>query len=134
MGVLIDTSVLVAVERGTLAAAELSAWVGPDEELTISVVTLAEMLVGVHRATGRRAQERSARVEGLLGYYEPLKITETVARAYALASAELAQQGTPMDANDLWIGATAIAGGLTVATLGGDFDRIPGVRTLPGPG
>lgn len=133
MGILIDTSVLVSVERGSLAAADLLVWVGPDEELSISVVTFAELLVGVHRASGRRAQERSARVEGLLAHYEPVEITEAVARAYALASAELGRRGTPVDANDLWIGATAIAGGFTVATLDGDFNRIPGVRTLPPP-
>jgi predicted nucleic acid-binding protein len=35
-----------------------------------------------------------------------------------------------VDANDLWIGATAVANGMQVLALDGDFDRIPGVRRV----
>lgn len=127
MGVLIDTSVLVAIERGVL---EITDVVHSDTQYSISVVTAAELLHGVHRAGGRRAQARSAYVEGLLGEFAPIPITLPIARAYASASAELVRRGTPVDANDLWIGATAIAEGLEIASLDGDFDRIPGVRRL----
>ena len=124
MGILIDTSVLVALERGDRdPALRLDA----DEQHHVSVVSAAEILHGVHRATGRRAQIRSAFVESLLVDLVVLPIDLTVARAYAQASAALAEAGTPVDANDLWIGATAIAHGLEVLAFDGDFDRIPGV-------
>lgn len=125
MAVLIDTSVFVDVER---EKASLKQIIKSGEQYAVSVVTAAELLHGVHRAKGRRAQNRSAFVEGLLATFGTLPMDLPVARAYALASASLAQAGTPVDANDLWIGATAIAHGFEVLALDGDFDRIPGVR------
>ena len=130
MAVLIDTSVLVASERGAIT---LGVVVDPDEQYLISVISAAELLHGVQRATGKRAQTRSAYVEGLLASFSVLPVDMPVARAYALASAALARAGTPVDANDLWIGATAIAHGLDVLALDGDFDRIPGVNRVPVP-
>ena len=128
MAVLIDTSVLVASERQQIRLEDL---VEPAERYAVSVVTAAELLHGVHRASGKRAQARSAYVEALLATFSALPVDITVARAYANASAALAAAGTPVDANDLWIGATAIAHGLMVLALDGDFDRIPGVTRLP---
>lgn len=125
MAVLIDTSVLVASERGATTLATL---IKPGESYAISVITAAELLHGVHRATGRRAQARSAFVEGILNAFTPLPIDMPVARAYARASVALAKSGTTVDANDLWIGATAIAVGMEVLALDGDFERIPGLR------
>lgn len=124
MAVLIDTSVLVAAERGMVLL---------DEELTggesyaVSVVTAAELLHGVHRATHAHLPARSAFVEGLLSSLQTVPIDIAVARAYASASAALAASGVAVDANDLWIAATAIAHGFSVLALDGDFDRIPGV-------
>lgn len=127
MAVLIDTSVWVATERGRLT---LSTFIQPTEQYAISVVTAAELLHGVHRATGRRAQARSAFVEGVLGAFAPMPVDLAVARAYGHASAILARSGNVVDSNDLWIGATAIASGMAVLALGGDFDRIPGLNRV----
>ncbi len=135
MAILIDTSVIVAAV--TVAAVTVAAERGRlpieralqvDQQYSVSAVTAGELLHGVHRATGRRAQPRSAFVEGLLAAFEPIPIDLVVARAYSRVSADLARRGTPIDANDLWIGATAIAHDLDVLALDGDFDRIPGVR------
>ncbi|MPZ64249.1 MAG: PIN domain-containing protein [Pseudonocardiaceae bacterium] len=131
MAVLIDTSVFVAVERGSCSLAE---FIRPDQRYALSVVTAAELLHGVHRASGRREQDRSAFVEGLLAGFGTVPLDLTIARAYARISAELAAAGTPVDANDLWIAATAVARGLEVLALDGDFDRIPGVRRIGLPG
>lgn len=125
MAVLIDTSVLVAVERGRLALEDL---IRPGERYAVSVVSGGELLHGVHRASGTRAQARAAYVEGVLAALTPLPVDMATARAYALASAGVARAGGQVDANDLWIGATAIANGFDVLTLNGDFARIPGVR------
>ena len=127
MAVLIDTSVLVAIERGRLRLQDL---IDPDQEYAISTVTVGELLHGVERAVGPRAQARSAYVEALVGVITALPVDVPVARAYARASASLAQAGTPVDANDLWIAATAIAHGLDVLALDGDFKRIPGVALV----
>lgn len=127
MAILIDTSVLIAAERGTRS---LDAFLDAAAEYAISVVTVAELL-GVHRSDGSRATTRAAYVEGLLDGLPTLPVDMRVARSYARLSALLAQAGTPVDANDLWIGATAVANDLEVLALDGDFDRIPGVRRAP---
>lgn len=128
MAVLIDTSVLVAAEREVIT---LDHWIQADESYAISVVTGGELLHGVHRASGRRAQARSSFVEGLLASLDPIPIDLLVARAYGRASAELARAGSPVDANDLWIASTAIAHGFQLLAFDGDFDRIPGVQRVP---
>ncbi|MGH4024303.1 MAG: PIN domain-containing protein [Pseudonocardiaceae bacterium] len=128
MAVLIDTSVFVAVENGRLRLADL---IEPEARYALSVVTAAELLHGVHRDTGSTAQQRAAFVEGLLASFGVIPVDLTVGRAYARASAELAALGRPVDGNDLWIAATAIAHGFEVLALGGDFEGIPGLRRIP---
>jgi predicted nucleic acid-binding protein len=128
MAVLIDTSVFVAVERGRNALSEL---IRPDRTYALSVVTAAELLHGVHRADARRAQARSIFVEGLLTGFGVLPIDLLVARAYARVSAEMAETGVAVDPNDLWIAATALAHGLEVLALDGDFGRVPGLTLAP---
>jgi len=80
LAVLIDTSVLVNVERRRLS---LERAVG-ERERAISVITASELLHGVHRATDDRLRaRRQAFVEYLISSIEPLPITITVARAHA---------------------------------------------------
>lgn len=127
MAVLIDTSVFVAVENDRLLMADL---IKPQGRYALSVITATELLYGVHRSAGLVAQRRAAFVEGLLAGFGVLPIDLKVGRAHSRVSAELAALGTPVDANDLWIGATAIAHGFEVLALAGDFDAIPGVRRV----
>ena len=129
MGVLIDTSVLIAIERGRPGPG-LASW-GADEGGYISAITCSELLVGVHRAdTVARQHQRSAFVEALLGSMVILEIDADVARAHARIVATLAK-GVNVDAHDMWIGATAMRHGLAVLTANVvDFARIPGLEVL----
>src|SRR5215217_1069757 len=113
MAVLIDTSVLIDVERG---GGSLDAVIG-DQERTISIVTASELLHGVHRAGDDRIRaKRQAYVEHVLAQMEPVPITMQVARAHAAAWAQLERSGTLIGAHDLWIAATALAYDFAVAT------------------
>jgi tRNA(fMet)-specific endonuclease VapC len=127
MAVLIDTDLLVDHERG---ADTVDSLLG-DEELAISVITVSELLHGVHRARGARRTRRRAFVEHILSGFEPVPITEPVARVHAEVWADLAGRGATIGAHDLWIAATGLAHGLGVATRNAeDFARIPGLRVL----
>jgi tRNA(fMet)-specific endonuclease VapC len=127
MAVLIDTDVLIDLERN---AAGLEVSLG-EEDRAISVVTVSELLHGVHRATGARRARRSAFVEHLLAGLEAIPITERVARMHAEIWAEMSARGSVIGAHDLWIAATALAHGLAVATdNAGDYDRVPGLRVI----
>lgn len=129
MGVLIDTDLLVDLERGIRDDA-VDGLIG-EEDRAISVVTVSELLQGVHRSSGARRAQRSAFVEHLLSGLPSIPITESVARAHSVAWAQLAGRGTPIGAHDLWIGATAIAHGLGIVTRNaGEFSRVPGLRVI----
>lgn len=128
MAVLIDTSVLIEIERGR---ADLDAAVG-DEDRAISAITASELLHGIHRATDEHVRaRRQAFVEHILAALDPIPIDARVARAHAAAWAQLDAAGTPIGAHDLWIAATALAHGHAVATANArDFARVPGLRVV----
>lgn len=129
MAVLIDTDLLVDLEHGA-GTAEFDRLLGKQES-AISVVTVSELLHGVHRASGARRARRSAFVEHLLSGLQAISITEPVARVHADVWAQLAGRGQVIGAHDLWIAATAIAHGLSLATgNAAEFRRVPGLRVL----
>jgi predicted nucleic acid-binding protein len=116
--------VLVERERGAAAIA-----IG--EEAAISVITVSELLHGVHRARGGTRSKRRAFVEHLLATFEPVPVTEPVARVHAEVWAELAGRGEALGAHDLWIAATALTHGFGVVTGNvADFRRVPGLRVV----
>ena len=105
-----------------------------DEERAISVITVSELLHGVHRASGATRTRRGAFVEHVLAGLEALPITETIARVHAEVWADLARRGQSVGAHDLWIGATGLAHGFGVATSDrAEFTRIRGLRVLAPP-
>ncbi len=129
MAVLIDTDLLVDLERGAAAPA-VDLLIG-DEERAISVITVSELLHGVHRALGARRVRRHAFVEHLLASLHAIPITDPIARVHAEIWAQLAARGESIGAHDLWIAATALAHGFGVATGNpGDFRRVPGLRVV----
>jgi tRNA(fMet)-specific endonuclease VapC len=129
VAVLIDTTVLIDAERrgGALERA-----VG-EEERAISAITVSELLHGVHRAIAEDVRvRREAFVEHLLSSIEALPVTTTVARAHAGIWAGLERRGTPIGAHDLWIAATAVTNGMSVATANvEEFERVPGLTVIP---
>ena len=130
MAVLIDTDMLVDLERG-VANPTVEQRIG-SENRAISVSTVSELLFGVHRAKGAQRSRRGAFVEHQLAELQAIPITETVARVHADLWARLAARGHPIGANDLWIAATALAHGLGLATGNADeLGRIPGLRVIP---
>jgi tRNA(fMet)-specific endonuclease VapC len=128
VGLLIDTDVLVGLERSD--APDLEALLG-DEPVAMSVVTVSELLHGVHRATDAVRIARRAFVEHLLAGLPSIPITDPVARVHAEIWATLAARGTAIGAHDLWIAATALAHGLGVATRNAaHYGRVPGLRVV----
>jgi tRNA(fMet)-specific endonuclease VapC len=128
MATLIDSSVLIAAERGDLALDAFSARYA-QEDVAISAVTASELLHGVHRArTPGQRHRRQAFVEGLLAQLPAIAFDLTVARVHASLWADLAKRGVAVGERDLMIGATAIARNYTVATRDErSFSKIPGL-------
>lgn len=131
MGALIDSSVLIAAERGKLEF-ERVLRDHADEPVAIATITASELLHGVHRAVepSQRAR-REAFVERLLVNLSLIPFDLVVARVHARLSAELAAKVSLVGAHDLLIAATALAVGYDVATRDDrSFPRIPGLKVL----
>jgi hypothetical protein len=119
-----DTSVFIAIEqKRPLVAA-------PPLQVAVSVVTLAELRLGVLAAadgpTRARRLETLSRAEAL----EPLPIDTRVAHAWAALRLALRDSARRMPLNDSWIAATAIAHHLAVAAQDSDYDGIPGLEVV----
>ncbi len=122
---LLDTSVLVAVERG---GGGLGATLPPDADVAIAAVTLAELAVGVELASARHRPARAAFVADVRRTLPALAYDERVAAAHARLLAATRRAGRPRGAHDLLIAATASAWDRTVVTRDpGAFEDLPGV-------
>ncbi len=128
MEILIDSSVLIAAERGQL---DLSAQLRDraDDDVGIAAIVASELLQGVHRQSGavRRARTQTL-VEQILARLPVVPFDLDVARVHALLSADLGSKGTPIGAHDLMIAATAVHLGAAVATR--DLRSFPRIRGL----
>jgi len=129
MATLIDSSVLIAAERGHLELDDLIARYA-EADVAISAITASELLHGVQRAkTAAQRHRRQAFVEGLLAQLPVIAFDFTVARVHASLWADLAKRRALVGERDLMIGATAIASDYGIATRDErSFPKIPGLR------
>jgi len=132
MGLLIDTSVIVAIERQKGAPAELQDRAG-GQTVHQSAVTASELLHGLHRAREESIrQRRAAFLEKVLSQFPILPFDLEVAHEHARIWAELKRQGMLIGAHDLMIAATALAHQMHLLTFNArEFSRIQG-STLVG--
>jgi len=101
------------------------------EQVAVSVVTLAELELGVLLASHARTRARRlgtfTRARELV---TALPIDEPVASSFAALIAELRQGGRTMRVQDAWIAATALAHGAAVCSQDADFEGIPGLAVV----
>ena len=131
MRYLLDTSVCVALIRGRAGSSSaLGVPLPPVEACVVSVITAAELEVGVQRSV-RPRQQRLA-VDGLLACFPVLPFEVAAARDYGVIRTELERAGTPIGPLDLLIAAHARSLGRTVVTGNvGEFRRVKGLSVLP---
>ena len=131
MGALIDSSILIAGERGQIDLGALLAE-HAEESFAISAVTASELLHGVHRArTPAQRNSREAFVEGLLARLPVIPFDLLTARIHALLSAEPAAKRIAVGPHDLMIAATAISKGYDVVTRDErSYPKFPGLSLL----
>ncbi|HEX5900222.1 MAG TPA: PIN domain-containing protein [Solirubrobacteraceae bacterium] len=117
---LLDTSVFIAGERDRPLEVDRL----PDEA-AVSVVTIAELQLGVHTAV--EADVRAKRLETLRAVqatYVALAIDDAVAAAFAELVATARRAGHRPKVQDTWIAATAHAHAVAVYTQDSDFDDL----------
>ena len=119
-----DTSVFIAQESGR----ELG---DLPEQIAVSVVTAAELELGVLRAANPTSRAiRLSTLSRVQATYPLLPVDPEVASYFArLASSELSK-GRRLRRHDAWIAATALRHGAAVITQDADFSSLEDVTVL----
>ncbi len=121
-----DTSLFIARETGR----PLDPY-GEDREIAVSMVTIAELELGVLAAAEPRI--RAARLQTLRDAEQlsALPLDRTVASAFATLVVEMRAAGRGrLGVQDAWIAATAITYDADLLTQDADFDGVPSLRVI----
>lgn len=135
MGLILDSSVLIAAEReGKNARQVLTALrehIG-ETEVGISVVTLIELAHGAARAdTPQRRLKRQTFIEELISAMPVYPVTVSIALRAGQLDGENQAQGLKFALPDLLIGVTALELGYSVGTSNvRHFGDVPGLSVL----
>ena len=122
---LLDTTFLIDAERGK---SDLDEVIDEEDDVAIAAITVAELLVGVELASGKRRSARQAYAEEVIESLPTIPYDIGVAREHAELLAAVRRAGRPRGAHDLLIAATARATGRTVVTSdAGAFTDLPAV-------
>src|SRR5213078_940009 len=135
MGVVLDSSVLIAGERRRESVREILSRVQAAHggvECALSVVTIVELTHGIYRAKNDADRERRrAFSEELRRDMVVHPVTVEIAEVAGRIEGEQAARGVSIAFEDLLIGATALYLGYAVATLNvRHFQNIPDLQVL----
>ncbi len=128
MGFVLDTSVLIEVEKGNEKIIQQIAVLkdAPDVELAITIFTFCEFYYGI---LGKNDKNKDRILERL----EQYTILQTTYRSGLLFSEVLHQmlkKGLGIAQFDLFIAAVTMEKGDTLLTLDSDFKRVPGLKKV----
>jgi len=99
--------------------------VGPESRMVTCTIARGEILFGLRRlAEGRRRAELEEKAQKLFATLQCEPVPPTAGDYYANVKLAQQQRGLPLDENDLWMAATALAIGATLVTSDSDFRRI----------
>jgi len=131
VGLVIDTSALVAVERSSVTWADALSVIG-DEPAALPAIVYAELLAGVRLAESpTRAASRRSKIAALISRVPIVEFGAEVAERWADLFATLSREGRLIPANDLAVAATAFHLGFGVLVGPRDeahFRAVPGLR------
>ncbi len=134
MGVVIDSNIFIDIERGLIDADFYLSNLDNNANIYISVITVSELLHGVHRAINQNQKlRRSAFVEKIITNIPALPIDTQIARSHAELNSYLIKKGKKIGLHDSWIAATCISLGYDLSTKDMKaFEQIPGLSLIKG--
>ena len=129
MRVCLDTNAYSNLQRGSQKLLEL---LNECDEILVPAATYAELTYGFLR--GGRLNENESLLNSFLGEehvsFQP--VTQSIAERWGYVRAALAQKGTPIPDNDIWIAATALETGARLVSYDRHFDFVGGlIRIAP---
>lgn len=129
MGLVADTSAVVAIERGDDLERILRDL--GDEAVVLPAIVYAELLAGAALTRDRaRAAERRAKVATLAATFPVVEFGKLFAEKWAEIVGALRGSGNPIPSNDAQVAATALGLGFGVLVGPADeahFRRVPGL-------
>ncbi len=135
LGIVLDSSVLIAAERRKLTATQaienVQMAVG-EFPLVLSAVSVAEIGHGIYRSSAPEIRQRRRRFLDDLKAAVPIyPLTESTAEIIARIGGEQAVHGVNLPLADLMIAACALELGYANGTSNArDFGRIPGLQMI----
>jgi predicted nucleic acid-binding protein len=119
-----DTSVFIAQETGR-ELGELP------ERIAVSVITVAELELGVLRATDPEARARRlSTLSRVQSTYPLLPVEPEIASCFARIAATERSRGRRLRRHDTWIAATAMRHSAAVLTQDADFSSFDDVSVI----
>jgi tRNA(fMet)-specific endonuclease VapC len=136
MGLILDSSVVIAAERRRETPAQLieqAIRLAGNQEAALSSVGLTELVHGIYRTTSEQARRnRELFVAELRAALTVYPYTEAAALLAGQIDGEQAALGLAIPFPDLLIGATALSLGFSVLTANiRHFRLIPGLTVIP---
>jgi predicted nucleic acid-binding protein len=132
MGVIVDTSVWIDVERRALTHVEVAERVENDA-VFLAPQVVAELQYGVERASTPEQRNRRSSALAKIRRKPCLIVDRTTGEIFGQIAAQLDRTGTPAThrTHDLWIAALAIQHGYRILTRNAkDFQDIPGLDVV----
>lgn len=135
LGLVLDSSALIAAERRNLTAAQAIENVqrtAGEVPVALSSITVAEIGHGIYRANTPEIRERRrAFLDDLKATVPIYPVTAATAEIIARIGGEQAAKGVSLPFSDLVIGACALELGYAIGTSNiRDFNRIPGLTLV----
>ena len=126
---MLDTNILIYLikNKPTWVADRVNA-LAADDDICMSFVTYAELLLGAERSSRKPQVLRQLEA---LSRVVPVRYSSapSICQHYALEFTRLRSAGTPIGANDLWIACHALADECTLVTNKlREFERVSGLR------
>lgn len=129
MDILIDSSIIIAAERGQLNLDDVLDRHATDS-IFLSAVGVAELLYGVQKRPLRFRPAARAFIDQLVTQFPILPFDAAAADVHARLRLSLEEAGAPLGHNDLQIAAIALANAMAIAARDRDFARIDRLTVL----
>jgi predicted nucleic acid-binding protein len=132
VGWLIDTGIWIAIERGTLSAADIHA-ITQQAPVYLSPINIAEMQFGLELLKSGPMKQKAETALRRMRRKPQLRITVETGEIFGTLAAKLKKVGRDADfrINDLWLAAQAIQRDFSLLTTNAkDFTDIPGLKLV----
>ena len=128
---LLDTNCISALMREDAGMASWLSSVSTDDRVVMCTIARGEILFGLGRlAPGRRRAGLEAKAQGLFAALQCEPVPAAAGDLYAEVKMAQQRRGLPLDENDLWMAATALAIHATLVSRDSDFQGLAGLAVI----